>query len=528
MTARHATTARARLRGAGFVTARSGATVDNSGPVWILSPEDEISWASMPAIAEHLLAATREYVRDLIRKGSPTYARNQLMLLAHTLRPIKDLLRPPNLGEDVGVEAFSAAERDLKGRVAPGVVGGHLGAYRRWYVWCADAGFEGFDEDVATALKERRFKTNPRGVAVLSHDPDRGPLNDIEFGALVAKLRSPAGEALPPDHRAAAWLFVAFGTNAKNMRLLHEDDLLKTALDDGTAVFELRVSRIKKRTPGERDQFKTRPLDPRIGHVLEALVAANAETRASDAGWDGARFDRPLFARPRGSERLLGTPLERGAYRLGKNYSREALRLVTGALGLRAFPSGGRLHLTSRRLRYNFVARLMRSGAASLDVAEALGHTDASHVVVYFNARSDIVARLDEKLALRLAPYAQAFLGTVIRSEGEAARSGDPSRRIGHFDKETRRIDVVRSCGSFGYCGLFAPLACYTCSLFQPWLDGPHHAVLAALLLRRDRQIEIGADPKITQMHDLTICAVAEVEERCRKTKGGTAEDAAR
>jgi hypothetical protein len=85
------------------------------------------------------------------------------------------------------------------------------------------------------------------------------------------------------------------------------------------------------------------------------------------------------------------------------------------------------------------------------------------------------------------------------------------------FDREARKLATVGSCGSFGYCGLFAPVACYTCSLFQPWLDGPHEAVLADLVRRRERNLERGTDQNSPQLHDLTIYAVAEVVERCRR-----------
>ena len=503
------------------VIARSGATIDTSTDKWMLSADETLYWSHMAILPEHLLAATREYMRHLVRTASPDYVRSQFHFLLKAFGAIRDLLAPLRPNDDLGFAEFSEAKRRLAGEVAETAVRDHLGSYRRWYVWSSDAGFDGFDEDVATGLEELRIGRSIGGAAVLRHDPHHGPLNDVEFTGLAAKLRSGAADALPLAHRVAAWLCIAFGTNGKNLRLLREEDMVKTALNDGTAVYELRIPRIKKRNAGERDAFTTRSLDGRIGALVEDLIAENAAKRAQDPDWDDARHHRSLFSRHTMSDRLAGTQFGRDAYRVSRRWIHFALRRVSDALGLNAFPSGERLHLTPRRLRYTFATRLVLAGASPVDVAEALDHTDTSYVLVYFNARSDIVPRLDEKLAVRLAPRAQAFLGTLVRSEAEAKRGNDPASRVRRFDRKACGLEAVGTCGSFGFCGLYAPIACYTCVLFQPWLDGPHGAVLAELLLARDRNLERGASPRITRMHDLTIYAVAEVVRRCEEVKGG-------
>lgn len=71
------------------------------------------------------------------------------------------------------------------------------------------------------------------------------------------------------------------------------------------------------------------------------------------------------------------------------------------------------------------------------------------------------------------------------------------------------------SCGKHGFCGLLAPVACYTCVSFQPWLDGPHEAVLDYLLGERER-LTSTADLRIAAINDRTILAVAEVVRLCQ------------
>ena len=74
---------------------------------------------------------------------------------------------------------------------------------------------------------------------------------------------------------------------------------------------------------------------------------------------------------------------------------------------------------------------------------------------------------------------------------------------------------------SNGFCGLAAPIACYTCKNFQPWLDGPHEAVLAHLLAKREQLLST-TDARIASVNDRTILAVAEVIRRCDEVRAQT------
>lgn len=81
---------------------------------------------------------------------------------------------------------------------------------------------------------------------------------------------------------------------------------------------------------------------------------------------------------------------------------------------------------------------------------------------------------------------AQAFKGKLIEGVSQATRGADPSSliRSPRFDPAYKPMG---SCGEFGFCNLMAPLSCYTCSNFEPWLDGPHEKVLDFLLSERER-----------------------------------------
>jgi len=141
--------------------------------------------------------------------------------------------------------------------------------------------------------------------------------------------------------------------------------------------------------------------------------------------------------------------------------------------------------------------------------------------MVYFNNRSDVVRNLDRAISTLLAPVAQAFMGKIIKSEAEATRAGDPASRIRHRNAKTRKFEGLGSCGELGVCGLFAPIACYTCVDFQAWLEAPHELVLEALEERRAEKLSEGADPKWTQLYDETILAVRLVMQRCAQIMAG-------
>lgn len=410
---------------------------------------------------------------------------------------------------------FERFKERVRASVSEENIGGYTGAYVRWYIWSTDAGFELFDPDLASEFESLRIPGNPRGQAVLSHDPNRGPLREVELTAFRSALKAAERNgSLDDQDLAVCWLMIAFGTNPRNLLLLEEKDLVRTDLEDGQVLFELRIPRIKKRTAGERDQFRVRSLVPQIGQILERVIAKNQIDYPSNDGL------RPLFRSHRPRTKLLGTDFEPKMHRRHSGWIAERLFRAVNILGILNF-EGQPLRITPRRLRYSFATRLAQEGASIQDVADALDHSSTDHVMVYFNNRSDVVRNLDRAISALLAPVAQAFMGKIIKSEVEATRAGDPASRIRHRDVNTRKFEALGSCGELGVCGLFAPLACYTCVDFQAWLEAPHESVLKALEERRVELLSRGADPKWTQLHDETILAVQLVMQRCSQIMAG-------
>lgn len=221
----------------------------------------------------------------------------------------------------------------------------------------------------------------------------------------------------------------------------------------------------------------------------------------------------PLFVNPNNAlsapglaHHYTGNDLSRRMERISsvlKVHSERTARLVTAS---------------PRRLRYTRGTRAAMEGASELVIAELLDHSDTGNVGIYVEAVPEIVQRIDRGMAMHLAPLAQAFTGQLIDTEDEAARGNDPTSRI----VSPRRMTCpVGSCGLFGFCSALAPIACYTCRNFQPWLDGPHEEVLDNLLAERARVMEETGDARIAAVNDRTIYACAEVVRRCAERRDG-------
>lgn len=157
-------------------------------------------------------------------------------------------------------------------------------------------------------------------------------------------------------------------------------------------------------------------------------------------------------------------------------------------------------------------------GHGELIIAELLDHSDTQNVGVYVESRPEIVDRIDRAVAMKLAPMAQAFAGMLVLDEADAERGDDPTSRIVHPGIGPS-MQPMGTCGKQGFCGLNAPIACYTCRSFQPWIDGPHEAVLDHLLAERER-LASSSDLRVASINDRTILAVAEVVRLCAEIRG--------
>ncbi|TPJ43457.1 phage integrase family protein [Mesorhizobium sp. B2-5-13] len=498
----------------GIIVDLAGHPVDATGWKWPLNAvggKITLNWKKLRIKSGDILSATAFYMARLVKSKSPD-------LVSSTFSALCFLSRAPAVTKAVseGGEIQASFFSELRPHFCDSEWRLHF--VRHWYCSCAELGFDPFSMEAALELDRKVVGGNRKGHAVLSLDPEQGPLTDLEITALLSGLNAAnAHGCLSLQERAALWLCVAFGCNPLQMALLREEDL-KVVEADGVRFVQLRVPRIKKRHGSPRAEFRERKLTSEIGDIVLELVAENRRGREL-GGWLGERHAFPLFVRRR-PRSDAGGPLCEYAMHM---YSAEISDLVAAAdkLGVVSPRTGKPLKIGVRRLRYTFATRLVREGASRREVAEALDHTDLQNVQVYFDIKSDIVESLDKSMALSLGRVAQAFMGKLVASENEADRGADPTSLIVIQDRLSGDSDGVGNCGNYSFCGLLAPIACYTCCDFQPWMDGPHHCLLDDLLRDRERKSKSGQDGRMVTLHDRTILAVADVIARIEDARKG-------
>ena len=173
-----------------------------------------------------------------------------------------------------------------------------------------------------------------------------------------------------------------------------------------------------------------------------------------------------------------------------------------------------RLSITPLRLRRTKGTLAGKEGYGVLAIAEILDHSDTTNAHVYTENGPETAEIIDKAMAAKLAPFAQAFSGLIVTDPKDSPRGNDPKSVI-----RSESSSQVGNCGHFGFCGAFAPLACYTCKRFNPWLEGPHEEVLQTLIDERERVLRETGDTLIANANDRTIIAVTQVIEECRKMK---------
>lgn len=495
------------------LVSRDGTPIRTADDTWIVELNVSLHWGGISELPEQIRLPIKSYICDALQRYSARTTKTIFWRLKLLERIGKDKLERL-VREDIGINLFFAfkAALDNDPNVSQDSTKGHLSTFRRWYVWCSDAEIPGFNDEVALELGERTIGGGTKGKLVLSNDPDLGPLgfvDDTRIESAIARDCSDLEKLSPADLRAlvVVMLSKSFGLYAAHLQLLDEADVESEMLSDGSEIHWIETPRLKKR--GSRAQVGTRRrrLSTRLAEAIDLLKRWNSAGVVVD--WPSeVASQRPLFFRANSREKYLNSPIAKDAHRW-------RLTDFLNATGRFCQRHALNFRITPRRLRYTFASRLVDEGCSPLELADALDHTDLQHVMVYFNSRGRIVRQLDEAMAARLAPIAMAFIGRPISGAHEASRAGDPASVIRFKASNTHDSGEIGSCGSFTHCGLNAPLACYTCMRFEPWLDSPHDVVLSELLRDRRRREEAGLDEKMIQIHDPTILAVSEVIRRC-------------
>lgn len=394
-----------------------------------------------------------------------------------------------------------------------------LGTIRGFLFKWHDLGYPGVGEDVIDLLESWTLRGNVKGDAVKRLDPNEGPLTDNEllaFNEGVVRAFEQANIRL--SELALCLLLSHTGRRPRQITHTKIGDLDGAKVNKkGEPMFLIHIPRAKQRGEVFRDSFKTFAMTLELWTVLSAQRKDVILSIERLFGYELQETDRaalPLFPDMKAfkgieSVKELRSLLATDNLHLQSNEVTAALKLVVKAARITSERTGEFMELVATRFRYTKGTRAAREGFGQLVIAELLDHTDTQNVGVYTQNVPEHAQALNKAMALQLAPYAQAFQGVLVDRESDAKRGGDLASRIKFKGQNTA------TCGQYGFCGANAPIPCYTCQHFQPWLEGPHEEVLADLLTEREQVEQITGDVAMAAVNDRTIFAVVNVIQRC-------------
>lgn len=483
------------------VRTRNGARFDPRGDRWFYRDSTiniRLDFSSLKAKLE-LINSAKKVLIWYAENKSPDHMNNMFRRFQHMLK--SNELEAGELSLITSNDLINyRASLSSKNSWYLGSLSGFL---QKWH----DLGMPGVTDDAITLLKQFRIKGNQKGEAVSTMDTSDGPFTDIEVEAIHEAVdKAYEVRDIKLGDYLLVWLFLALGQRPIQYASLKVCDVGTEESKDGTTIYTLRVPRAKQRGQLSRGDFRPRVLIPKIG---EKLVQHAEEVHAKYIGILTDPSQAPLFSAKRSSE---NEPNGFEYHRTSKSLAVD-LKDALHKLNVVSERTGEQLHITATRFRRTVGTRAAMEGHGELVIAELLDHNDTQNVGVYVQATPEIVERIDRAMAMYLAPLAQAFAGVIIVDESEATRKDDPTSRICD-PRIDQSMKPMGNCGKYGFCGSLSPISCYTCRSFQPWLDGPHEAVLNHLISERERLL-VGSDARIASINDRTILAVAEVLHRC-------------
>jgi integrase len=481
---------------------RDGYEVNFAAPSWKLNKDVSIRVSN---VAEYLDVGLYDSYREVLafyaRGYSPNYVDN---LHDECLRYFEAMT-----AQDLFSVESLISYRALLGRNGePGLAKVRI-FIKKWHA----LGYTGIPVDAVKVLEKWTLWGGERGKPIRSMCPETGPLTDIEMDAVLT-----AATDAYSDGCLSLLEISIFMTIATTGRRPIQITALKVGdLQDMSEKYFLNVPRAKQRVDGGwRRTFKRLPIVEDLWLLLQRQASAVYQKFCKYANVSLEQMrELPLFPNYRAIDicRDLSTQLTKDVLHLRVDALNNIMAHIGLTLNVVSERTGERIRLNAYRFRYTLGTNLGREGKGEYIIAEALDHTDTQHTGVYVKNLPEIVERIDKAVAYQLAPIAQAFQGIIIRSEHEATRGDDPASRISNGSEN------LGNCGSFGFCSALAPVACYTCRLFQPWLDGPHERVLDHLQQERDRVLDLTGDRKIASINDRLILAVADLVLRCNKMK---------
>ena len=390
------------------------------------------------------------------------------------------------------------------------------GLLKKWH----SLGYEGVSDEVIELLDSWTLKGNIKGDVVKRLDPEGGPLSDIELIAFnEGAIQSYEKGLISLDELSMSLLASGTGRREIQISQMRLKDVLQGKNHKNEPAYILNIPKAKQRGATFRSSFNQLQITEELWFILnmQSMAVKNFFTAQFNTLIpEFLLLELPLFPdykilKEIDSIKSLENALSTDELHIPAKKITESAQHIVRAANIYSERTGELLKMTARRFRYTTGTRAAREGFGVLIIAELLDHSDTQNAHVYVENIPEFAARISEKMGHLLAPYAKAFQGQIVDSESDAVRGNDISSRI-----RITPLENVGTCGNYAFCGSNAPIPCYTCNHFQPWIDAPHQKLFDELISERDRIARDTDDFTIAAINDRTILAVAEVIQRCK------------
>lgn len=485
---------------------RSGTSFDPTADHWIVRDPVSVldaNFHNIAVVGPDLVFAAKATLMWMLERHASSHAQNLFRRLEHFVRAQgQRISEVQEINEVIFLDYRASLPSSRKWYVS------HLSGFLRAWI---DLGYKGVAADLVKCLDNIVLPGNAKGHHVRSHDRDHGPLNEFEFQFCWSILDNAhaAGELSDAQHLILT-LEMALAPRPIQLAAMRTCDVREDRAASGELLYFVDVPRAKN-SKMPRAEFKRRQLNPQLG---SALVKYANSVRALFAEVLEDPAMAPLFPAEVADSRARA---EWQYHRTNQRMS-EAIRIGWKSV----LVDVNSLRINARRLRYTLGTRAAQEGHGVFVIAEMLDHSTTQSTHVYVESTPAITDRITRAMASQLGALAQVFRGHLINGEQDATRRDDPSSRI-----EDYRIDAptpaMGSCAKSGPCSLLAPMACYTCPSFEPWVDGPHEAVLQHMLGERDRLMD-AKELRLAAILDLQIAAAAAVCDLCAQRLRGSSD----
>jgi len=376
-------------------------------------------------------------------------------------------------------------------------------AKKRWH---------GIEPGLATRFPP--CEERPKGVAIATQDPRKGPLDAQEFIALLEALnRALEQGSIGLDRALELRLIALLGVRPAQLAKAKVCDVRKDQY--GRVVINMPLAKGDgKATRGESRRFV---LEPTTGEVLwdycvelkRAFVNRLPDSSAAPL------FPQYVVQRATNADEIgmeyhpsAGTM----AVRIKENLERVLATTPSVRLG------GEVLRVAAKRLRQSFCQRGADEGVDMYTLAHLMCHRTISAVKVYFEVTDRMRARFSKRIAEQMAPIARVFNDQlrILRSPADATRQAATARIP---DLRLDQFGSLRWLGSGADCSCCQkkrPLGCVAgCPSFEPFLDADFEGLLDRLLAERVAHEEV--DERIAAIRDTAILGCAQIMLRQRE-----------